>query len=338
MQQNKGYIVSYDAGALSTLRVFCILQGTVLGNKTLWLNELLVVGCVLATMVPTLWLGLHDEEYLNWLKLNEEKTRAFLQTLQMLASFLLSFYVSLSVGRWWTLRTNGVGGIVNASVDLSLALSRFVTKDHDVLEAVNRYARASLVLLFFQRQERTDFAELVQTQILTEEELTVLLKVDPHQNMPHCCWTWITEIVAKLRREQKIKSDQELVSLQEICARGRASVTTIQTGLSCQIPMNYVHLLCLLVKVHNTFLSFFMGMLVSYNFATHNWIQCSQICFRILMLTFAFNGLLIIADELQDPFSGEANDFPMPAIDAGLMNLGHVYSAGPLPKWLTTKE
>merc|ERR1719183_2444017 len=88
-----------------------------------------------------------------WLREQEPKMRAFAMIMTTLAAFLLSFYTSIAVTRWWVMRTAGIGAIKAATVDLEMLLYQSVTRQKEVLSAVRRYGRASLLLIFLWRQK-----------------------------------------------------------------------------------------------------------------------------------------------------------------------------------------
>merc|ERR1719305_2129968 len=113
-----------------------------------------------------------DVKLKTFISKQENKMRAFAMIMTGLAAFLLSFYTSIVVGRWWAMRTNGVGAIKAATVDLHLLLYQMVTKEDQVLEAVKRYGQASLMLVFLWRQQELGNMKefMMKGNLLTEEE------------------------------------------------------------------------------------------------------------------------------------------------------------------------
>merc|ERR1719333_1970858 len=143
----------------------------------------------------------------------EPKMRAFSLIMTGLAAFLLSFYTSIIVTRWWSMRTGGVGGIKAATVDLELLLYQSVTQDKGVLSAVRRYGRTSLFLIFMWRREQTKDNEelkrnLIERDLLDENEAAQLLKWNKHC-LHETIWAWQMAIVNKLKQDGKIKSDHQ---------------------------------------------------------------------------------------------------------------------------------
>lgn len=335
-----GFVAKYDTGRLSTARAFCTFSGTVLGNRTLWVDELVIMTIfTVVTAVMALW---HPRGFLPWAQQSEAKSRSFVVALQTLAAFLLSFYVSLSVNRWWSIRTDGVGKIVHAVHQLQAFMSAFVTRDEAILDAVRRYARASLLLLYQDRQNESSEAKwqrLEEKKVLRPDEKQMLqLWHNPEQ----CLWSWIGEIIAREFKKGAM-SDSQSQFLMSLCSKGLEGVQYVQTQLTTQIPLTYVHLLCMLVIIHNFFLAVMMGTIAAY-YAIHgeSWFleaDVAQLGFRVFLSSFFYNALLCIAVELEDPLSGDATDFDVLDIQHNIEKTGSALaSAGAgLPPWLAQK-
>jgi len=317
-------ITDYEPLKFSSFRVLFAIKGTILQDKILHFEQLLItlifVGC--ATPVYILFnarvegIGSGDESMRKWVDSQEGRMREFAMIMTILASLLLSFYTSMAVARWWMIRTAGVGGIKAAAMDMEIIISQCVTQEPQVLDSIRRYARASLILVFLWRRKRLGGMkeELVSQGLLTEQECGQLLKYN------HCLhetiWAWQSAIVCTLHNEGKIKSDQVLRALLEKCSDGRKAIQVIHTHLAVKIPMQYVHLLGLLVKLHNLVLAVIMGALFGAALRNKDIIICFQLAGRTLLLPMLFNAILLINAGLSDPFVGNPTDFP-----------GHVYSA-----------
>merc|ERR1719460_2454108 len=177
-------LTDYQPLKLSSLRIFTLKRGTILMNPVLLSEQLLITVVFLGCAAP-IWYFFKqdavgsDHSVRRFIREQESKMRAFAMIMTGLAAFLLSFYTSIVVGRWWAMRTNGVGAIKAATVDLHLLLYQMVTKDDQVLGAVKRYGQASLMLVFLWRQQELgNLKEFMMTQgkLLTEEECDLLLK------------------------------------------------------------------------------------------------------------------------------------------------------------------
>merc|ERR1719453_1064913 len=158
--------------------------------------------------------------------------------------------------------------------------------------------------------------ELVNMKLLTPNEANQLKKWD------HCLhetiWAWQTAIVCTLYQEKKIKNEQIFRSLLEECSNGRKAVQVIHTHLAVKIPMQYIHLLGMLVKMHNFVLAVIMGALFGAAVRNGETIICVQLFARTFVLPVLFNAILLINAELADPFNGGETDFPGMALQANL--------------------
>jgi len=221
-----------------------------------------------------------------------------------LCVFLLSFYTSMAVGRWWTIRTEGIGNIKSAATELEMCVYQLVTQDPKVISAIRRYTRASLILVFlWRRGQMAAFREvLVGRDILTDEECDQLSQWN--HNLHESIWAWQTLIITTLYKEGKIPSDQLLALLLDRCREGRGAMQVVHTYLSVKVPLQYVHLLGLLVKLHNAVLAVIMGLLFGAALNEKRGIVCTQLFGRTLILPFLFNAILLINAALADPFHG----------------------------------
>lgn len=311
------FVMSYNTQELSTFRSFFLVSGTVFADMTLWWNQVCIV-----LLVSCVVLGcsvFRRDGFDQWVVGTEGKTRSFVQAMQTLVAFLLSFYVSLTVSRWWATRTGGVGKVNNATRELMFFLASFVTRDEEVLSAVRRYSSASILLFYCERAEVEDkWAAVQKACTLTDDEVARLKELgDPSMG----CWAWITEIVAVLDRKGVIKSESHCQLLMECCAMGSQGIAGIKTHITQQPPLTYVHLLTLLVKLHNFFMSMVMGILISHYMKTDLAI-CITAFLRVYITTFMFNAVLCIGYQLADPFSGDSCDFNVPKMAKGLMSKG----------------
>lgn len=343
-------LVDYEPMKLSTFRVFCLSKGTILNDPVLFVEQVLITLIFLASACPVYYFfkadlaagkGGDDVSMRRWLGEQENKMRAFAMIMTNLAAFLLSFYTSICVARWWTMRTGGVGGIKAATVDLEWLLYQNVTQEEEVLSAVRRYGRASLVLIFLWRQKNLGVfkEELMQRQILTEHECDQLLQVKDgwaHETI----WAWQGGIITMLHKEGKIKSGELFKLLLTKCLEGRAAVQLIHTHLAVRVPMQYVHVLGLLVKMHNLVLAVIMGSLFGMALRNSQIIICIQTFARTLILPFLFNAILLINAELSDPFNGSPTDFPgliyQGALDKDCK--GFVSATQNMPDWVISRN
>lgn len=309
------HIIDYEPVKLSTFRAFFAVSGTVLEDPVLFTEQVILTAIFFLCAAPVYYSFHQTHEHAGmsinqWLDKQEAKMRAFSTIMTTLAAFLLSFYTSITVTRWWTIRTQGVGAIKAAAMELEMFIHQMVTEDPEVLSAIHRYARASLALIFlWRRGDMADMKEdLTSRGILTEEECDKLLEWD--HNLHESIWMWQTAIISMLNDEGKIKSPPFLCFLLSRVSQGRTGVQVIATHLAVKVPMQYVHLLGFMVKVHNLVIAVLMGILFGAAVRDAAVIICCQLFGRTLVLPLLFNAILLINAELSDPFDGGTADFP----------------------------
>lgn len=339
-------LVDYEPLKLSSFKVFFIKRGTIFQNPVLWTEQFLITLIFIGFSLPVYWYfrsEVHssdkkgaDVSVRRFIREQEGKMRAFASIMTGLAAFLLSFYTSITVTRWWAMRAGGVGAIKAATVDLQMLLYQCVTREEQVLSAVRRYGRASLLLIFLWRRQEIDNMKehMTKHEILNESECDQLLK------WKHCyhetIWAWQTGIVTRLHRQGKIKSDQMYGLLLQKCLDGRSAAQLVHTHLAVRVPMQYVHLLGLLVKMHNMVLAVIMGLLFGAAFRNGHYILCIQLFGRTLILPFLFNAILLINCDLSDPFETGTADFPGEIYQEALDKdcVGILGATQNMPDWL----
>lgn len=337
----------YQPLKLSSFRIFCVQRGTIIGDPVLLMEQCMLFAIFAAAASPVyFWfkdevsVSKGDISLRRFLSEQEGKMRAFAMIMTGLAAFLLSFYTSIIVARWWAMRTGGVGAIKAATVDLEMLLFQCVTKEERVLSAVQRYGRTSLLLIFMWRRKQLPNLKqiLVEHKLLDEHECDQLLK------WKHCLhetiWAWQTAIVNMLYKQGKIKSDQLYQLLLSKCLEGRAAAQLVHTHLAVRVPMQYVHLLGLLVKMHNFVLAVIMGLLFGAALRKRHFILCFQLFGRLLILPFLFNAILLINCDLSDPFDGSDADFPGELYQETLEKdcNGVIGATNNVPDWLVDKS
>jgi len=341
----------YEPLKFSTMRVFTATKGTILKDYILFVEQGFITLIFIAAALPVYYyfnkevdsVGSGGHSIRRWLDSQEGRMREFAMILMVLASLLLSFYTAMAVGRWWVIRAAGVGGIKSACMELEMLISQNVTQDIQVLDSIRRYARASLFLVFIWRRDQLGEMEEMITSpaaggLLTKQEASAL-KGWNHV-LHETIWSWQSAIVCTLWQEGKIKSDQLLRTLLERCSDGRSAIQCIHTHLAVKIPMQYVHLLGFLVKMHNVILSVIMGSLFGAAVRNSEIIICVQLAGRTLILPLLFNAILLINAELADPFDGGPTDFPALAYSKALDLDGSsfVKASQNQPEWMARRN
>lgn len=310
---------AYKSAQFINFKVLFMMTGTLLWNPILWTEQVLNFALMATTVAYLHWkpprhLIIHlDEE--------DPDIRAFCSLLSSLAAFLLSFLMAIRITKWWNLRIN-LQQLTHANAHTQLLLSMYVTKDFELLDAISRYIRASIMTMFIKARGYFDSLEVLKIRgILTASEYNRLQTMSKHgQEVDKTLWCWHAGIIKKLLDAGLITSDtlyQEILCLIDEYLQGWYS---IQTELQTQIPMKYVHLMGWMIKVHNLILSVMMGILAWGVLRRHHYVMVALSISRVFVVTFVYNGILVIDQELGNPFCGNLSGFSMEAFDYEVYN------------------
>jgi len=321
-EMEDGLANTYDLEKLITWRVFGVVEGTVLQNKTLWTET--IAGGVCYFLIYGAMLHFRWKDFTEFLG-SESTIRAFIAMLSTLVGLLLSFYTALNLGRWWQMR-EGVHKIQEGCKRLAMFISNGVTGDVVLLDTIHRYARASLYLIFRASvcpEGHTPRSKAVDIGLLTQEESTLLEECNPH--MPfiqaEILWVWLGNAISRLHDKGMTKGPPHYCALMGAVELGRGGIAEIQSYLETPIPMGYAHLLCLMVKLHNLIITVMMALtcvMLSGGEKGFQAIGVFRVTFRAFFMPFLYNALLILNAEVVDPFGEDKADFHFSAFDLNM--------------------
>lgn len=321
---------AYDINAFVTMRVFTVSKGTILVNWVLWKETLSLAVIFWGIFFFFLW-----DRPDNFRKMvgKESSIRAFLAMFSTLIGLLLSFYTALNLGRWWQMRT-AVNDIQGATKMLTVLISQ-LTQDPTILASVNRYGRASLFLIFATSQneegEDTPIRKAFKKGLISQDDLDKLEKLVPHMPFVQAetLWAWLANLVTRLNDQGLTKGPPHYCQLLGTAEKGRAAIENIQTYLETPIPLAYVHLLCLMVKLHNLILTVLMSMacvMVSGGAKGFQPVSVFRTAFRAFFMPFLYNAILMLNSEVTDPFGGDDGDFEWSNYDVNMAVSGKAFA------------
>lgn len=322
---------------MATLRVFTFVEGTVLSHPILWIEQAITLSIFFTVLLGICYRkpSWYTDD---WAATTGSNLQSFTSMLSALAGFLLSFYIALCINRWWDMRINGIQQIQNASSELTMFLSRCVTDDPMALDAVSRYTRASLLLLVMQHKPYDHcLRELKDAKILTEDELEKMCKMS---NVAESIWTWITQIIVLLHKKGKIGPGPLYCFLLGLADQGRDGAARIGSVVTTPIPLIYVHLLCLMVKIHNFLVAILMAIVAAAFYMNGRYFLLVQAIGRTFLMPIIYNAILLICETLSDPFSGDLGDFPIKDyLDQMSENAKGYRTAGEnIPDWIAERK
>jgi len=340
VQITQGYdyqqIVDYNPGPLLSVRSVLIkVPGAVISKTILWIEQFVVVMVMAASATLSHFWENRAAAKATWMAKAETEMLNCVAILATVSAFLIGFFLSLNVARWWRLRTDGIGGMWSASSQLTMFLSQFVTQDKHVLTSINRYARASLMMIFMRRRGYLDdLDKLVDREILTTEEVNSLKAY--RNNLSESIWTWNANIVHTLYLGGKFKSEYQVVYAYQLVNIGRSAAALIGAQMGTPIPPHYVHMVGLIVTTHNMLLAIVCGHIMAESLQLDERTRAVFILLKAFTQTCIYNMLLIVNESFMDPFQGDLVDFPMRKfVDCvGTDADSYVQAGEHLPPWL----
>jgi predicted membrane chloride channel (bestrophin family) len=241
---------------------------------------------------------------------SDAKIRAFMEMMSLFIGLLLTFYTSLRLARWWSQRTQGVEAILQACDKLTLLLTQGVTRNEEVLDAIRRYADASLLLYFldeFSKEEKLDVLEYFE--FLTKDEKEKLPSVPDTNLWAQAIWVWSQHLIDKCHEAGLTAGPPHYVQLTMACEGGRRGAARIGVFDMAPMPMAYVHLLGMMVKLYGLLLAFLMALLGVKHAEDNDWIAFGRTCFRAGFMPFLYNSIMLMGDLLAHPFGSDVTSF-----------------------------
>lgn len=235
--------------------------------------------------------------------------------LNMFIPFILGLYVSLSLTRWWSLRTDGIGKVLDSAQNLSLVCVALLPGPEwqDWHDQVLKYALASISLIV-QTVRCKDGIESLGPEkegLLTAEEVKILADM-PVRPRPAVMWSWICALCTKVLEEQAVPPGKQRDVVAE-CVKARDGISLIWTYLGTQLPFAYVHLVTFLVNLNNLVMAIKCGVVFGSSMKTKNWIQAASQVIFIFVVPLLYQGLLSVSYIIHDPFGEDLLDFPVMA-------------------------
>jgi hypothetical protein len=202
---------------------------------------------------------------------------------------------------------------------------------------------------------------LVSRNVLSEEEVKNLKAFN--SNLSESLWTWIYAIVMKLHKEGKVKSQYTLWKIIDSVKKGRSGAATIGSQMGTPLPVQYVHILGFMVKLHNMLNAFVYGVKAGCDHIAVSSAASSaeasagfnpvgpfhqpppppmpaELLESFLLACLPpllYNAILIINGQLANPFAKGRLAFPAAKYDKGIESdgLSYIQAGQNLPEWIT---
>jgi putative membrane protein len=255
---------------------------------------LLVAVCLFAVLV------VYIEQDILKLPLDHPiKNVLMLQTfLGFAISILLVFRTNTAYDRWWEGRKLW-GSLVNSSRNLAIKVNAMIPDNEEDRS--------------FYRQTIPLFAENLKSHLMKEETRLMLdeashreIEIDDTKHVPNQISSLIYQKTYGLHKEGRLSADdlrfmnQELSNFTDVCGACERIKNT-------PIPYSYS------AFIKKVVFFYIATMPVGLSFTLGYW------CVPIVALVFyTMLGMELVAEEIEDPFSGDENDIPMDKIAANI--------------------
>ncbi|KAH3878105.1 bestrophin-2-like [Dreissena polymorpha] len=267
-----------------------------------------LVFCLLYTIISLIYrLGLSGDS-----KRTFEKLVAHCESYTNLipVSFVLGFYVSVVVGRWWTQFTNFpwpdrtlyiMGSYVVGRDDASRIIRRTVARYMMAAQILILRSVSVSVMKRFPTMEH-----IVNAGFLTDDEVIDLENVNCKYHKFWVPLVWANTVITNARREGKITSDYgfQFVIQQLADYRDRLSICFVFDWIT--VPLVYTQVVTLAVYI------FFGACLIGRQYVDNDKgnIDLYVPVFTLLQFLF-YMGWLKVAEQLINPFGEDDDDFDM---------------------------
>jgi len=231
-------------------------------------------------------------------------------------SFVLGFYVTLVVARWWD-QYNYLPWPDNLAMLLSTTIEGHDRQSVMMRRTIARYANLSSTMTFImissQAKKRFPTTEhLMDAGLLEKNELVIFRKMDNKSEHPKY-WmplVWAGTIVKRARREGRIKDDFAMRAIMEELNKIRGQCGSLLGYDWINVPLVYTQVVTL--AVYTFFIATIMGrqFLAEDKAYPHGYhaIDYYVPIFTILQLFF-YMGWLKVAESLLNPFGEDDDDF-----------------------------
>jgi len=229
-------------------------------------------------------------------------------------AFVLGFYVSLVVGRWWD-QYQTLPWPDTLALYVSTCINGQDSRSRAMRRTVVRYANLTYVLTLqmISPQVKRRFPSLQQVQdigLVNENERRILEMMDA-KTLHSIYWmplAWAGAIITRARRENAIRDDFSVKTILDEISKFRGACGSLTSYDWINIPLVYTQVVTL--AVYSFFLSTLMGRqyLDPAKGLAGSSIDLYVPVFTILQFVF-YMGWLKVAESLVNPFGEDDDDF-----------------------------
>lgn len=228
-------------------------------------------------------------------------------------SFVLGFFVSNVMSRWWN-QYKSIPWATGIAVYVSSQLHGYDDVGRAMRRTIMRYVCLSLTMVFRVLSPRVQkrfpkMSDLVDAGLLTESELDIIEDLD--KKHPGCSKNflpivWASAIVTRARSERRIDNSEAANTIIEMLNKFRGQCSFLMTYQTVSIPLVYTQVVTIAVY------TYFMNALIAQQYVEgrkgdDGGFDISMIPVFTLLQFIFYMGWLKVAEQLMNPF-GEDDD------------------------------
>jgi hypothetical protein len=255
--------------------------------------------------------------------------------------FFFAMYLNTIIGRWWAMRTCGIGALTSTIMDMYNLLAvcskgSSAVDEHHPAQVALRYGLLSFDISWITNGGRPfDIDELIHKGYLLENERSLIEKCKAENSNPaQAIWAWILSLVMIMVDKKQLEK-VHLKRTLRLVDNGKAATRCIATYTSCQIPMAWVHLMttavniCTLTLCGQTALEMVAiiadpeaKFLTCRGSSCHLGTLLPRMCLAlvyVIVLPCVYYGFLDLGCSLMNPLGLDTSDFPRMRYLKGMM-------------------
>lgn len=237
--------------------------------------------------------------------------------------FLFGLFVSLTLSRWWAIRTMAVGFLQTHIINISALLVGYggrvfkCEEDFDLFVRNHNklvgYGLASLSCVA--KESRVDSKndsglaqhDLVKLGFLTQQEMDIL---DPCGNKATVLWCWMCGLGGEILEMMQIPPPNFNNFYTEL-RLGMEGISKLHEYLGTQLPFPYVHMITLMINVNNMLMALHAGFRCGVAWDREHMDACAVEMLQMMLVPLLYQGLLQVCVMLGDPLGEDIIDFPI---------------------------
>jgi len=324
-----GKLLRYNAQETTGWGAIFQYSGTIVSSGELW-RTCSVYWILCAFIALSIFISrVMKTKLTTQLKIDSDKNMMHLTTVTTyvtaLLGFMIGFFVTQSLTRWWSVREKGIGHMWNQinNINLFLAVRLTHPDDQHLKETTLRLCLLIHRLLYMEAQKcdtEDDMFRLIKVGLLTSEENE---KLRGQAGKAQCVVVWLDRFLHVMVMGQGKVNNKEIRQLDLLCAHLRDSIGTTFAYVYTQLPFQYVHLLSLSILVSNLLVAVKCGVAIGRTVSPdtpNDYVYTAVQIFQVFFVPFSYHAFVRMCEGLSNPIGDDFGDLPGYAFHCQIRN------------------